>query len=313
MRILLQFPEGIKQYAMKYAKTLEKNKSNMVFISCSPTYGACDIAIDEAKAINADKIIHFGHSKFNPKNTGLKFNIEYKEYAIKANLDILKDSLQYLKNYKKIGIVTTLQHINQLKNIKKFYEKNNKIIYIGKPFGFAKYNGQILGCDNGSAVNVDKDTDAIIYFGGGMFHAIGALLETKKPFVSIDPFSNKIEILDKYREIHRKQSKGKILQSLDAKSFGILVSTKNGQFRLKLAKIIKKQIEKDKMLKAQILITNNFDFDSLNNMLEFDVFVNTACPRLAEDQERLRKPIININELFELIHLKAQMKKQKKK
>lgn len=309
MRILLQFPEGLKQYAMKYAKNLEKNKSNMVFISCSPTYGACDIAIDEAKAINADKIIHFGHSKFNPKNNDLKFNIEYKEYAIKANLGILKDSLQYLKNYKKIGIVTTLQHINQLKDIKKFYEKNNKIIYIGKPFGFAKYNGQILGCDNGSAVNVDKNSDAIIYFGGGMFHAIGALLETKKPFVSIDPFLNKIEILDKYREIHKKQSKGKILQSLNAKTFGILVSTKNGQFKLKLAKIIKKQIEKNKMLKAQILITNNFDFDSLNNMLEFDAFVNTACPRLGEDQERLRKPIINVNELFELIHMKAQMKK----
>ena len=63
------------------------------------------------------------------------------------------------------------------------------------------------------------------------------------------------------------------------------------------------------MLKAQILITNNFDFDSLNNMLEFDAFVNTACPRLGEDQERLRKPIINVNELFELIHMKAQMKK----
>ena len=50
MKILLQFPEGLKQHALKYAEKLEK-EGDSVFISCSPTYGACDIAIDEAKAI----------------------------------------------------------------------------------------------------------------------------------------------------------------------------------------------------------------------------------------------------------------------
>lgn len=306
MKILLQFPEGLKQYAIKYAENLKKNK-NTVFISCSPTYGACDIAIDEAKAINADKIVHFGHSKFNPKHSTLDFNIEYKEYKIKADLSILKNSLNYLKDYKKIGIITTVQHISQLKEIKNFYEKNNKIIYIGKPSGFASYDGQILGCDAGSASTINNDVDAIIYFGGGLFHAIGALLETTKPFISIDPFLNKINTLDKYREIYKKKSKGRILQSINAKNFGILVSTKNGQFRIKLAESIKKLIT-DNKLNAQILITNNIDFDSLNNLMEFDVFVNTACPRLVEDQERLRKPILNVNEINELIKIISSLK-----
>ena len=47
MRILLQFPEGLKQEALSHAKKLEK-EGNEVFISASPTFGACDLALDEA-------------------------------------------------------------------------------------------------------------------------------------------------------------------------------------------------------------------------------------------------------------------------
>ena len=39
MRILLQFPEGLKQKALGHAKALEL-EGNEVFISASPTYGA---------------------------------------------------------------------------------------------------------------------------------------------------------------------------------------------------------------------------------------------------------------------------------
>ncbi|MBI4399825.1 diphthamide synthesis protein, partial [Candidatus Micrarchaeota archaeon] len=63
MRVLLQFPEGLKSKALKIAKKYEK-KGYEVFISSSPCYGACDIAIEEAKACKADKILHFGHAEF---------------------------------------------------------------------------------------------------------------------------------------------------------------------------------------------------------------------------------------------------------
>ncbi|MEM3744786.1 MAG: diphthamide biosynthesis enzyme Dph2, partial [Candidatus Micrarchaeaceae archaeon] len=229
LRILLQFPEGLKQEAAKYASRLE-SEGNEVFISASPTFGACDLAIDEAKRIGADKLVHFGHAEF----MHVDFNVEYVEYKIDAPLDILNASLAYLAGFNKIGLVTTIQHVHQLDAIKDFYERNSKSVLIGKPYGFAKKPGQILGCDVGSAATIDKEVDAFVYFGGGIFHPLGAALATTKPFFSIDPFSNKIERIDELREKYARKSKGKILAAQGAKTFGILVSTKNGQYNMNL-------------------------------------------------------------------------------
>ncbi len=308
MRILLQFPEGLKQSALEHAKFLEK-EGNEVFISASPTFGACDLALDEARSIKADKLVHFGHGEFHH----VDFNVEYVEYHIDAPLDILGRSLEYLGGFTNIGIVTTIQHVHQLENIKSFYESNGKNIIIGKPYGFAKKKGQILGCDIGSAATIDRDVDAFVYFGGGMFHPLGALLSTTKPFLVVEPFANKIEFIDKLRETHTKRSRGKILSAIDAKAFGIMVSTKNGQHNMGLGKILKDKI-KSKGLDAQILVANTFDFESLSNMREFDAFVNTACPRIAiDDTDRISKPLLSANELVEVLKMKEELQKIRSK
>jgi len=302
MRVLLQFPEGIKQHALSYAKELEK-RGDEVFISASPTFGACDLAIEEAKSVKADKIIHFGHAEFHHAD----YNVEYVEFNVDAPLGILEESLAHLEAYQTIGLVTTIQHIHQLKAVKAFYEGRGKTVLIGKPYGFAKKEGQILGCDVGSAATVDKYVDAFVYFGGGMFHPLGALLNTTKPFIVVEPFANKVELIDSYRKTYKGRSKGKILKSLEARSFGILLTTKNGQHNEGLAKILKQRLEKEG-LSAGILTANTFDFISLENMREFDAFVNTACPRLAiDDTDRISKPLLSANELMEVLKMKKEL------
>ncbi|MEM3838990.1 MAG: diphthamide biosynthesis enzyme Dph2 [Candidatus Micrarchaeaceae archaeon] len=302
MRILLQFPEGLKQKALEYATSLEK-EGHEVFISASPTFGACDLAIDEAKSLKADKLIHYGHAEFRHVN----FNVEYVSYQIDAPLHLLPESLEVLKEYKIIGIVTTIQHIHQLNEIKKFYESRGHTVLIGKPYGFAKEPGQILGCDIGSAATLDQKADALLYFGGGIFHPLGAVLATKKPFFVIEPFKGTIERFDGYRDLYAKKRRAKILRALDSKKIGILLTTKNGQSNMALARILKARIEKSGMA-AGILVANTFDFESLDNMLEFDAFVNTACPRIAiDDLERTRKPLLSANELIEVIRMREEM------
>ena len=302
MRILIQFPEGLKQKALEYAESLEKD-GNEVFVSASPNFGACDLALDEARNLKVDKLIHYGHAEFNK----VDFNVEYVPYEIDAPLDLLPKSLEYLKDFNRISVVTTVQHLHQLENIKEFYEKNGKEVFIGRPYGFAKHPGQILGCDIGSAASVDSKVDAHVYFGGGIFHPLGALLNTKKPFLVIEPFDNKVEFIDSLRDTYQRRSKGKVLASLDAKSIAILVSTKNGQHNLKLAEILKKKIESEG-IKSAILVSNTFDFDSINNMMEFDAFVNTACPRIAiDDTDRLRKPLLSANELMQVLSMKKEL------
>ena len=106
MKILLQFPEGLKQEALKHAKKLEL-EGNEVFISASPTFGACDLAIDEAKNLGAEKLIHFGHAEFHK----VDFNVEYISYSYDAPLELLPKSLEKLEPFNTIGLMTTIQHI----------------------------------------------------------------------------------------------------------------------------------------------------------------------------------------------------------
>ncbi|MCL5093423.1 MAG: 2-(3-amino-3-carboxypropyl)histidine synthase subunit, partial [Candidatus Marsarchaeota archaeon] len=163
-----------------------------------------------------------------------------------------------------------------------------------------------------SAASINKDVDVLIYFGGGIFHPLGALLSTTKPFLVIEPFENKIEFIDRMRETYRKRRNGKILASLDAKNFGILLSTKNGQHNMQLAKILKDKIEAQGF-NAEILVSNTFDFESINNMMEFDAFVNTACPRISiDDNDRLRKPLLSTNEIMDVLRMKSELQELKK-
>ena len=86
-----------------------------------------------------------------------------------------------------------------------------------------------------------------------------------------------------------------------------MLSTKTGQFNLDLAKTLKHMIE-SAGFDAEIVVANTFDFESLNNMMEFDAFVNTACPRLAtDDSARMRKPLLSADELSEVLRMKAEL------
>ena len=300
MRILLQFPEGLKQQALGHAKRLE-SEGNEVFVSASPTFGACDLALDEARSLHTDKLVHFGHCEFQK----VDFNFEYVEYPIDAPLVVLRDSLKHLKGFKTLCLLTTIQHVHQLVEIKSFYESEGKTVVYNKPNGFAKNPGQLLGCDAGNVAVLDGSVDAFVYFGGGIFHPLGALLQTTKPFFCVDPFQKRVERIDSMRETYKKKSKGRVVASLGAKNFAVLLSTKNGQCNMELAKMLKKQIE-EAGLTAVVLVSNTFDFGSINNFMEFDAFVNTACPRISiDDGDRLRKPLLSASELATVLELRS--------
>lgn len=297
MRILLQFPEGLKKNALKISREFEK-KGHTVFLSSSPCFGGCDIAFLDGAACRASKIIHYGHSKFL-KGKG-HIPVEYEECRMDAPLDVLKKTLPLLKNFKNIGVVTTVQHVHQLPEIKRFLEKNGKKVLIGKGKVTA-YAGQVLGCDAGAAKAVEKNADCILYFGGGNFHPLG--IDVKKPVLAANPFSGDVKWMDDEIEKARKRRRGMLMKAASGNVFGILVSTKPGQFHLKDAVKAKKALER-KGKAALILISNEIRSDSVNNFNFFDAYINTACPRLEEDWELFGKPVVNganLNRLLELI------------
>ncbi|MEM4295518.1 MAG: diphthamide biosynthesis enzyme Dph2 [Candidatus Anstonellales archaeon] len=294
MRILIQFPEGLKKYAIEFAEKLEQ-EGNEVYISASPCYGACDLAIDEARALKVDKIIHVGHNKFIKKDIDIE--VEYIPFSIDFPLDIVERETKKLVNIgiKSIALLTTVQHIHQIERMKDIIEKNGIKVYLKKGY-WATMPGQVLGCD-AIAANINE-ADAVLFIGDGLFHPL-AVNNGKRVFALNIGGLNEITHIIKNLE---KRRKANIIAAYNAKSFGILVSTKIGQYNIGQAKWAQEQIKKFNK-KAAILVANELNPSSLYNFMSFDCYVNTACPRIVDDTEAYGKPIINMEMLKIVIDL----------
>jgi 2-(3-amino-3-carboxypropyl)histidine synthase len=274
-RIFIQYPEGLKLKIQKISKDLEK-EGYQTIICCEPCFGSCDLKDEEAKRLGCDLILHIGHSDFGMKS---KLPIVYWDYFIDANpLPILKKEIGKLKNYKKIGLITSLQFVKTLEKVKKFLEKENKKIYIHKSL---KYPGQILGCNIDAAKKIENKIDAFLYVGAGKFHPLGVALSVKKPVFSLDLEKKQIYNLDEEKIKWLKKKAWHDSKLNDAKKVGIIVCWKRGQNKISEAEKLKKELEK-KGKEVYILAFDNFSEEKVEG-LKLDCLINMSCPRLDDD------------------------------
>ncbi len=323
MRLLLQFPEGLKAHAVAEATKYEK-EGHTVFLSATPCWGACDLALDEAKKIGADKLIHYGHAKFHEvKDKSIE--VEYKLFPITVDLSVFGQAIPLLAPYKKLALVTTVSHIHQLPDMKKILEKAGHEVFTTKG-GLAILEGQVLGCDSSAADKLSNQVDAIVYFGGGEFHPLGIGntgpagasargAAIPKPVLAVSPYARSAYWLNESIEKKRKQERGMLIATSQAQRIGILVSLKSGQFNLRTAEATKKRLESFGRV-VSILVTGEVDFHAVQDFNSFDAYITTACPRLVDDAERLEKPVVNIAmlpELFKIIEGTQPPKHKSKK
>ncbi len=195
----------------------------------------------------------------------------------------------------RIALFVTSQLYNQLGNIKKELEDAGKEVFIVQTRHTPR-EGQILGC-NIEDYEVREDFDAFLYVGDGEFHPKALLFHNTKPVFVYNALENKFFEMDR-SEAERAIRKRKVALSTFymSQNIGVLVTGKSGQ------NMIHKALKfnyKDK--KFYIFVANTFNFQELNDFPFVDVWVNTACPRIAyEDSDKLDKPIINFEEIPDL-------------
>ncbi len=215
--------------------------------------------------------------------------------AKKSIVEAAERNLKAIKE-KRIGLISTIQFANQLANVKRYLKSEGKITVIGKPSGTAVIDGQILGCDVSAATSIENKVDCFLYIGTGNFHPFGLLARTEKSIYILDPFTEKLREIPK--EEKQKLVKKQILrleQFKDCKTIGILVSTKPGQYQLQAnPKEIRKKLEKQGK-KVYVFICDNITDAELQNFPRIEAWVNTACPRLADDI--FSKPFVNAIDL----------------
>jgi len=289
-KVLVQLAEGLKKNAPEIGGWIKELGIEVVF-SGETCWGGCDIAVDEAKAVGADLIVHFGHAEFIQTD----FPVIYIGVKDILNLNsLLEKSLEKLKDYNTLGLSYSIQHRHDLENIKKFYEEKGKKIILSKKIGNVAYEGQILGCQYEGLKTIQDKVDCFVII-GNQFHSMGATIAVKKPVILVDVYNNDVKTMEGLRDKILKQRVISIEKLREAKNIGIIIGMKLGQKFGSPKKLVEKLKEQGKNV---ITITmSELTPDKIMNFYHIDAFIELACPRIAiDDFAMFSKPILTFKE-----------------
>jgi len=286
-RAAIQLPAGLRPHLPEIEATFEGVGVKALILADS-CYGACDLADVEAKQLGCDALVHYGHS-----DMGLRTSLPtlYVEARMATDpLEAVEKALPKL-NFKRLGLVTTVQHIGFLPKISKLLRSRGIKPIVGKPGTRARYPGQILGCDLGSAKSISDEVDGFLYIGTGKFHPLGIGLATGKDVVIVNPISGGCERLFSGTEDFLSRRRTMISRAAACERFGILVSVKPGQARFKLAASLVDEFKRAG-LTARLLVLDEISPEKLDDF-KLEAFVCAACPRIPiDDAGRFSQPIL---------------------
>ena len=205
----------------------------------------------------------------------------------KSSIDITipVDKLKQLPKCK-WGVVTTIQHAH-------------KISVVLKQLESAQLAGQVLGCNALDAEQIKDKVDAWLFVGSGEFHPIQVALKTGQDVWLWNPAAQELGILDKnISKRFEAHKRAELLNFMHAKKIGIIVSTKIGQKNLMRALELAKMKDKE----YYIFACDELDMRQFENFPFIEFWVNTACPRIADEKTAM----VNVDDLIEAGVLKLE-------
>ncbi len=294
-RVLLQLPDGMRPFAFEIAEHIRKETPSEVIISGDSCYGACDIASRQALELNVDLLIHYGHACF-VQSPGVP--VLYIEARIPIDVSKMVEAvLPDIAGWASVGLTSTVQHTPQLKEVSEALSQKGVKALIGEGAGLTPEAGQVLGCSYAAATRLPEEVDGYIFIGGGRFHAIGLALRTGKPVIVANPYNGQVSRLDESELMQlAKRRMALITAAKEAKTIGVLVSSKPGQRALADAMVLAEKLG-DREVRAFLIYLDEVRADQLNNFTEPEAFIETACPRIAIDGVAgVNRPILTTTE-----------------
>ena len=204
---------------------------------------------------------------------------------------------------KNLAVFSAVQFRNNLDEVRDILKKEGYKSEISKAFR-TSIEGQILGCDSyADSLQLDlSGVDGFVYVGDGYFHPNALLLaqefENKiKPVILVNVVQQIVEVIDKsHIEKYLKKKKGNMLKYYTSNVIGVFVTSKWGQeYKDSALKLKKMYPEKE----FYFFVADNFLDMEMENFPFIEVWVNTACPRIGQDDiVRHTKPVVNIKDIW---------------
>lgn len=294
-RVLLQAPDGLKRAMLDLAAKLSSTGREVV-LSAGSCHGGCDVAFEEAKTVQANAIVHMGHSRMVREHPIPTIYLECRYTDPSPLLVALEDALSLLKTCKCIGLGVTAQWLDFTDIVQDFFRERGLTIVLGSPRRRAGNRCQVLGCEYSALERIKEKVDCLLTI-GSVFHGLGAALSTNLRTIAVEPHSQRVEEMGELRETVLRQRYASITRFQEAHRIGVILSTKPGQRRPRLATHATSLLRDQG--RAAFQVTANEVTESALAELGFDGYVNTACPRVSiEDGPLFSAPLLLPSELL---------------
>ncbi|MCL4314576.1 MAG: diphthamide biosynthesis enzyme Dph2 [Candidatus Thermoplasmatota archaeon] len=299
-KIMLMLPDGLKPRVFDIVSFLSRQFS--ILVSSDPFYGACDIG-NPALYSGVDAIVQFGHSPI--PNINYPIPVIFQEYRLTEFPEIQESALAVIRNagYSKVGLLASIQYLDMLPVIKKKLEGMGLSAVIGKQDGRMAYPGQVLGCNFSAAHSVASEVDCYLVVSTGKFHAIGAQLSGEREAFLLDVSLGTVTSMKAETDLFLRRRYARISSALNSRKFAVVVDTKIGQYRIRLADLIASQLQS--LGKEYVILhTDQFNASDIMNCMA-DAVIFTGCPRVSiDDYDRFPFPILTPNEFQSLFGFK---------
>ncbi|KAG6737573.1 hypothetical protein POTOM_059101 [Populus tomentosa] len=299
-RIALQLPEGLLMYSLILSDIFTAFADvTHCFVLGDVTYGACCVDDLSALALDADLLIHYGHSCLIPIDaTKIPCLYVFVEIKIDVSRLINTINLNFGTHKRNIVLAGTIQFASAIREAKPELENNGFVVLIpqSKPLSA----GEVLGCTapkmskNVGNLGFSEEEMVLVFVADGRFHLEAFMIANPgiKAF-RYDPYLGKL-FLEEYDHKGMKEVRKKAIErAKGARRWGVVLGTlgRQGNPRI-LERLEKKMGEKgfDYMvvLMSEISPARIALFED-----SVDAWIQIACPRLSIDWgDAFKKPLL---------------------
>ena len=298
--VALDGPDGILKKIQSCAHKLTEKYNLPVYVIGDTSWGSCDLNIHAAEMLGVDILFNIGHT-ISMENFGDKVimvdafdDIDFGKIAKRCAIELKK------KKLKKISLVTNSQHLRSVHKVKEIFEYYGYDVVIGRGKGHLN-DAQVFGCEFYPVYDTKDQVDAYLFLGQSIFHSASVAIVTQKPTFMMDPYFNEYSEINDIAQKLEKKAILSIYKAQDAKSIGIIIGLKEGQFANIKALELKRSLEQEGKKILLIAMTEITD-ERLLSFQDIDAFIQVACPRIGTDNH-FHKPVLSVPQAISLIKL----------
>lgn len=298
--IALDGPDGILKKIQSCAHKLTEKYNIPVYVIGDTSWGSCDLNIHAAEMLGVDILFNIGHTismeKFGDKVIMVDAfdDIDFSKIAKRCAIDLRKN------NFKKISLVTNSQYLQSVQKVKEIFEFHGYDVIIGRGKGHLN-DAQVFGCEFYPVYDTKDQVDAYLFLGQSIFHSASIAIVTQKPTFMLDPYFNEYSEVSNIAQKLEKKALLSIYKAQDAKTIGIIIGLKEGQFANIKALELKRLLEQERKKILLIAMTEITD-ERLLSFQDIDAFIQVACPRIGTDNH-FHKPVLSVPQAISLIKL----------